>query len=247
MRCRAVDDGSLGVDRIASLADGLIYLRVIVTDRSGKQVVDGLRQRHFRVSERGQVRPIEYFSAQPGPVTLTVILDFSGSMIWPDKLEPEPAIRISAAECNDVAELSILTFAGSLHLAKSFENPEIQLPAEGLAVRLQDMDGKLWTSVTDALLVAAENLCNSAKHGKWLVILFSDGQDNASRYSCEELAERFKRCGARLNILTPDHPLSEPEPVLKEIGRETGGSILFAKGIDAATLSGGIRWFLEEQ
>ncbi|MEJ2080040.1 MAG: hypothetical protein P8Z74_18875 [Acidobacteriota bacterium] len=225
----------------------MLYLRVIVTDKWGRNLITGLQRDDFELFERQQQRPIEYFSDQPDSVSVALVLDLSGSV----RHAGLPAAREVVDLLNDLTkqcgETLILTFAGEIALTKRFEDVEPILPSGGLLEQLRDPAGVRSSSIQDALLVAAELLHNRAAYGRRLMILVSDGDDMGSLYSSKETQGRVAGSGARLCVIDPTREDDRDLRMLRRLTGNTGGSILLVPKLNREGLAVAVRWFLSEQ
>ena len=65
-------------DRPIVVRTVLVNVPVIVSDAGGRNVA-GLAKENFSVTQRGFIKPIEFFASQDGPVTFAIVVDSSGS------------------------------------------------------------------------------------------------------------------------------------------------------------------------
>ena len=73
-------------------ATDVVVVPVTVTDRSGR-IVTGLTADQFEISDAGARRPITQFSVERVPISLGILLDFSGSMARDPQARAEHSAR----------------------------------------------------------------------------------------------------------------------------------------------------------
>ena len=200
----------------------LVVLPVVVTDKQGRYISDLDRER-FIVFDNGRRVPIEIFTNEDAPVTIGLVIDASGSM------------RLKMAEVVTAA----LAFARSSHpqdevFAIRF-NDDVQnvirdrpfLLAQDLGplnVALRSMRPEGRTALYDALTAGIDQLALGSRGRKVLVVI-SDGGDNASEASLDHVLARARESNAAIYTigLFDDGDLDKNPGVLKSLARATGG------------------------
>ena len=161
-----------------------VNLGVTVTDRKGKLISD-LTADDFEVLEDGRPQTVRFFasSASPAPeLHLGLLLDISGSMEGRMRDAREAATHVLSSL--DVArdEAAIFTFDTRLDEVQPFAKGVQTLPDS-----LSALTPFGATSLHDAIARTAERL--AAREGlRRAVIVFTDGNDNASRLTPEEVS-----------------------------------------------------------
>jgi len=170
----------------------LVVLHVNVFDE-GSDAVPDLPQAAFRVFEDGQPQEITFFSSADVPVAVGLVLDASGSMISRHPIVHaggEAFVRTSHPE----DELFVVTFNESVRFSLSPTLPFTSNPAVLRAVLAQYHAGGR-TALHDAVVAALDHLERST-HQKRVLVVLSDGKDNASRRTRDEMLDRVKRSNA---------------------------------------------------
>jgi Ca-activated chloride channel homolog len=201
----------------------LVLVNVTVTD-DWNRIVTGLDKENFAVMEGNDVQKLRHFSSEDAPISLGVIFDMSGSMS--DKIEKARAAVIEFFKtANPLDEFFMVTF-----------NDRPQLRAD-FTKSVEDVQGKLVYTVpqgTTALLDAIYlgiNKMKDAHNAKKALLVISDGGDNHSRYTENEIKSMVKEADVQIyaiGIFTPNP--SQPEEVagpalLGEVTNVTGGRL----------------------
>lgn len=160
----------------------LVTCDVSVQDRSGRYV-SGLERSSFALFEDNVRQEIAFFSTGDEPITIGIVLDVSGSMKrwFPGAIE---ALNRFAETCAPDDEFFVITFSDRPALFCDFTRDA------GTAfntLTLATPDGS--TTLVDAAMLGLEK-AQFGTHRRRALLVISDGQDNKSRYSFEELAER---------------------------------------------------------
>lgn len=183
-----------------------ISLAVTVQDSGGKYV-DNLSPKDFTILENGARRTMTYFKHDFGaPLSLTVLLDVSGSMAIQDKLaETKPVLRHLLADLlNPQDEASLLIFAdGDVEVAAQFSRDKSHLLAELDRVKAY---GK--TALNDAVAVSPE-FASRGTNEKRALLLITDGIENDSRLTPDQALSIARRVDVPMYIIGYKIPLSE--------------------------------------
>ena len=175
--------------------------------RSGQPVIEGLTAADFTLMEDGVAQSIAVFERETVPLSLCIALDVSGSMInGPAELAVSAIGEVTAA-LRPTDEIAIMTFA---------ERPKVVVPwsTPAAAARLSpsaEIAGG--TSLHDATRAALE-LLDSASNPRPVILLITDGLDNASRARLPDVVKNRRQSEAQVFAfgVTPD-----PEP--KQVDR----------------------------
>jgi Ca-activated chloride channel homolog len=163
-----------------------VTLAVTVQDGRGRYV-NNLTQADFSVTENAVPRTITRFSHDfNAPLSLTVLLDVSGSMALQDKMaECRPTLsRFVADQLKPSDEAALLIFAdGEVEVAAGYSEDKARF-LEVLAGT--EAYGK--TALNDAVAVSPE-YARKGRHEKKALLLVTDGVENDSQYSPAQAAE----------------------------------------------------------
>jgi Ca-activated chloride channel homolog len=193
---------------------------VTVLDQRGHNVT-GLGPENFRVYDGNAARPIVSFGMQDAPVAVGIVFDCSRSMR--DKFR---TARKATAELfrqlNPEDEALLITVAGRAELKQGLtpQFEEIQN-----ALLFTQPDGT--TSLVDGIVLGLSELKKSQKPRKALIVI-SDGGENNSRYSINELVARAAEADVQLfPLCIYGNPQSDEEAagpdLLNRLSRATGG------------------------
>jgi len=200
-----------------------ISIAVSVQNRKGRHITD-LTEEDFFVYENNKKRDITYFSHNfEAPLSLTVLLDVSGSMALQDKLsESKDALDYLMKHLiTDRDEVSLLIFAdGDVEVASSFSKDKTDF----LSV-LERAEAYGQTALNDAVSVSPD-FANKGNNEKRALLLITDGIENDSEYSPEQAIEVARRVDIPIYTIGYKIPLNEQ--FLKKYKRSQG---LTASGI----------------
>jgi VWFA-related protein len=203
----------------------LVALQATVRDKKGGFASD-LREQDFQVYEDGVRQTIRLFRHEDVPVTVGLVVDHSGSM---KKKLPDvvAAARTFVRSSNPEDQMFVVNFNDRVSLGL----PE-GIPFSDRADELDAAIGKIpaegETALYDAVAAALDRL-KSGKREKKVLIVISDGGDNASLLN---LATVLKTAGESnavvytIGIFEPDDPDKNPD-VLRKLARATGGEAYF--------------------
>jgi Ca-activated chloride channel homolog len=207
----------------------LVVLQATVRDRGGHLVSD-LRERDFEVYEDRVQQSIRLFRHEDIPVTVGLVIDHSGSM-GPKLPHVIEAARTFARSSNPEDRMFVVNFNEKVTLglpdAKSFTNSADELEQAIWATRASGQ-----TALYDAVV---EGLARSTAGGpqKKVLIVISDGGDNASAHSLPEVLKSASQSSAAIyTVGIFDEEDSDRNPdVLRRLARATGGEAFFPNRI----------------
>lgn len=183
-----------------------VTIAVTVQDRGGRYV-DDLAKGDFKVFENGRERTVTYFrNAFDAPVSLTILLDVSGSMAIQDKLADSRAALIDLVErlLGPADETALLVFAdGQVEVAAPLSNDRaVFMDALGSA----EAYGQ--TALNDAVAVSPEFASRSGGE-KRALLLITDGIENGSEASPDQALEIARRVDVPIYVIGYKIPRSE--------------------------------------
>lgn len=183
-----------------------IAISVTVREKKGRYVND-LEAKDFRVYENDTAQTITYFKHDfDAPVSLTVLLDVSGSMEVQDKLrESKEALRyLLTILLGPGDEASLLIFAdGEVEVAAPFSTDKGRFLSE-----LERTEAYGQTALNDAVAVSPE-FANRGRNDKRAILLITDGIDNDSRLTPDDAVEIARRVDVPIYAIGYKIPLSE--------------------------------------
>ncbi len=166
-------------DAVFSSDTRLVPLNVTVTEKSG-HLVTNLPQSAFTVLENGAPQTIKIFKSEDVPVSIGLIIDNSGSMR--DKRQAvESAALTLVKSSNPQDEAFVVNFNDEAYL----DTPDLTSDISVLEQALTKINAKGGTAMRDALRMSMDELRKKAKRDKKVLLVVTDGNDNASTETLE--------------------------------------------------------------
>src|SRR5215471_4785276 len=203
----------------------LVLVPVTVVDSMSRPVID-LPQQNFSLLESGVPQQIRYFSHEDGPISVALVLDFSGSMR--DKIEfVHQAVDEFFQNANPDDDYYVITVSDKPTLIA-----DASQSTNTILARLATVEPKGMTSLYDSIYLGVNKL-RSSRYKRRAMVIVSDGGDNHSRYTLKEM----KSVLAESDILTYSIGIFDdiPIPLFKSIEERLGRKWLD----DVTRISGG--------
>lgn len=180
---------------------GYRQFAVSVTNASGL-AVSRLKQTDFVVSEESRKFPIDYFR-EHAPVAIALLVDTSGSM------EPKLAmvkLRLGnlVENLNRCDEVMLFGFSTKPDLVQSFTTDH-----QMVATQMEGLHAYGQTALYDVTNAALQSL-EDADYPNRTIILITDGMDNTSTATREEVAAQARKHGVPIYSIGIGDP-TEPE------------------------------------
>jgi len=183
-----------------------ISISVTVQDKNGRYIND-LTQEDFTVTENDVKQTITYFKHDfEASISLTVLLDVSGSMGIQDKLkESKDALRYLVVDLlRPQDEVALLIFAdGQVEVAAGLSKDKSVFLAE-----LDKLEAFGQTALNDAVAVSPQ-YANRTKDEKRAILLITDGIENDSQATVDQAVEIARRVDVPIYAVGYKLPLSE--------------------------------------
>jgi Ca-activated chloride channel homolog len=213
----------------------VVPLFVTVTDQE-KRLVSDLVQEDFEVYDNGRLQTITNFDNEPTPITAIVMIDTSGSM------------TVALDFVKDGAEQFLLRLLPQDKAKVGAFNDKIQfIPQPGfpfsdnrdqLVRALKELDFGYPTRLFDAIDQSIEQL--NPVEGRKVILVFTDGDDNASRIGSGEVVDRARQDDVMVYSIGLENEYfdgakqtrSSPDRRLKRLSEETGGGFFLLKRKD---------------
>lgn len=161
----------------------LVVLHASVVDKKGK-LLTNLDQKAFKVFENGQPQQVKIFRREDVPVSLGLIIDDSASMSN-KRARVEAAAVSLVRDSNPQDEVFIVNFNDDAYLDVPFTNDMHKLE-QGLA----RIDSRGGTAMRDAISMSLDYIKKEARKDKKVLVVVTDGVDNASSISLEKVVAR---------------------------------------------------------
>lgn len=199
----------------------LVLVPVTVTD-SRSRVVTGMEKENFILLDNGEKQAIEHFSREDAPISLGVIFDMSGSMANKMQKAREAVVEFFKT-ANPEDEYFLIGFNDKPTLLCDFTDSVEQVQGQ-----LVYTIAKGRTALLDAIYLGIAKM-RQAKYRKKALLIISDGGDNRSRYTENEIKSMVKEADVQIYAigLFDQNPRSDEErsgpQLLTEVTDLTGG------------------------
>jgi Ca-activated chloride channel homolog len=215
----------------SSRSEAVVVHVTVQDDRS--RLVAGLPQDAFTVFENGQPQTVTFFQNEDNPVTVGLVLDCSTSM--QRKRDAVIAAGLAFARSSHPAdELFTVNFNEQVWSGLPASVP-FTTDVEQLRAALQRSSARGRTAMFDAVQFALKHLQKGQRQKK-VLILVSDGGDNASRATLQDVLGAALRADAVIYAISIyDQYDSGAKPdVLRKLTRATGGKAYFPRDAEDA-------------
>lgn len=204
-----------------------VVLHATVVDEKHR-IVTNLAKNDFQVFEDGQPQQISSFRHQDVPVALGIVIDNSGSMRDKRPAVNQAAINLVKAS-NPQDEVFIVNFNDEYYLDQDFTD---EVPK--LKDALDRIESRGGTALYDAVVASADHLKKNARLEKKVLLVVTDGEDNASRESLEAAIRRLQAENGptvyTIGILGEERQ-RRARRALQEMAEQTGGIAFLPKDL----------------
>jgi Ca-activated chloride channel family protein len=200
----------------------------------GNQMVQDLKKEDFQVQEDGVKQTIISFQHTDLPVSIGLVVDNSGSMA-----KKRPSVNKSALDLiqasNPEDEAFVVNFSD-----EAFIDQDLTSDVNKLRDGLGHIESRGGTALYDAVVASADKLAQDARRPKQVLIIITDGEDNASTLNLEQAIHRVQELSGpvvySIGLLFGDE-MSRAEArhakrALEMLSAETGGMAFFPKSIE---------------
>lgn len=225
-----IQKGKGGIYTLRENVDEVILHCTVVDEK--KHVVDDLKQGDFRVWEDGAPQAINAFEHQDVPVSMGILIDNSGSMHDKRSAVNDAALEL-IRDSNSHDEMFIVNFSDKAYLDTAFTS-NVALLQKGL----DRFDSANTTALYDAVVASADELSNQGSRRKQVLLVVTDGADNASRLTLQQAARRVERMGGpvvySIGLLYDDSKAEaqQARDALETLSADTGGIAYFPTSLD---------------
>src|SRR5690348_6517175 len=158
---------------------GEVLVQANVLDNHGRSI-NNLPASDFTIYENGVKQAIDSFSHEDAPVSVGILVDNSGSM-RPKRLRVDQAALDFVRASNPQDEVFIVKFNDEYQMVTPFTNSIPKMEAA-----LGEINPEAGTALYDAMLRSIAYLNQNAHHPKKVILLISDGEDDASTHTLEQ-------------------------------------------------------------
>lgn len=211
-------------ERPIRVAVDLVQVAVSVIDPYNR-FVTGLDKEHFQIYEDDEPQTISHFSSEDVPISVGIIFDTSGSMA--DKIDKSRmAMNQFFRTANPADEFFVISFNDRPTEVSGFTNDVDKLQA-----KMTFTEAKGRTALIDAIYLGMNEM-RKAKYSRKVLLIISDGGDNHSRYSEQDIRRIIKEADVQVYAVGIYEPYSSrgrtPEELagpslLTELAEMTGG------------------------
>ncbi len=191
--------------------------------------ITGLQKKDFTVFEDGKPQQITYFRNEDIPVALGIVIDNSGSM-----REKRPQVNAAALNLvrssNPQDQVFIVNFNEEYFLDQDYTGSVPKLKDA-----LERIESRGGTALYDAVVASSDHLKKSGALEKKVLLVVTDGEDNASRESLEQALRRLEEQNGptiyTIGLLAEEHN-KRAQRALRAMAEDTGGVAFFPKNLD---------------
>ena len=183
----------------------------------------------FTVFEDGKPQKITSFRNEDIPVALGIVIDNSGSM-----REKRPQVNAAAINLvrssNPQDKVFVVNFNEEYFLDQDYTG---SIPK--LKDALERIESRGGTALYDAVVASADHLKKSGELEKKVLLVVTDGEDNASRESLEQALRRLQEQNGptiyTIGLLSDEHG-KRARRALREMAEDTGGVAFFPNNLN---------------
>lgn len=195
----------------------LVDVYATIYDHKGRYV-DGLTRERFSLSDNGTKQPLVSFENSTSSLSCAILLDTTGSM---NAVLPmvKNAIMKFIDQLNPDDSVAVYTFNSTLQVNQEFTRDKDAAKRAVLRTRARGE-----TALYDSISQAASALVRQP--GKKALVVFTDGQDNASVLNKNAAVKRAKKLGIPLYAIAEGDALKSKElmKTLEDLSNATGGT-----------------------
>ena len=206
--------------------DEVLLHATVVDDHN--RLVTTLVRNDFTVLENSKPQKITLFRREDIPVAIGIVIDNSGSM-----REKRPAVNAAAINLvqasNPQDKVFIVNFNEEYFLDQDYTSSVPKLKDA-----LERIEARGGTALYDATVASADHLKKSGELEKKVLLVVTDGEDNASRESLEQAVRRLQVENGptvyTIGLLQEEHS-KRARRALREMAEETGGEAFFPRDL----------------
>jgi Ca-activated chloride channel family protein len=194
----------------------LVEVYATVTDGRGRYV-DNLTRGDFTILDQRSPQGITAFEPQSNEVSCVLLLDTTGSMQYALPALKNAALRL-IAELRPEDSVAVYNFSDSVTELQPFTMDKASAKRAVLHTRAFGE-----TALYDALARVGQDL--NGRAGKKVIVLFTDGKDNASTLNTDAAIQRAKANGVPIYTIAQGEAIGHKDMLdqLAGISKATGG------------------------
>jgi VWFA-related protein len=214
-----------------------VILHAVVVDDQN-DLIANLDKNAFRVFEDSRPQEITSFYQEHVPVALGILIDNSGSMRPKRPAVNEAALNLVRSS-NSQDEVFVVNFGEQYYLDQDFTNDVAKLQTA-----LERIETRGSTALYDAIVASAAHMKQGAELQKRVLLVVTDGADNASQDSLEEAVQQLQQKDGPvvyvIALLGANRNSNATARALQSLSQSTGGAAFFptdASQVDSITRS----------
>ena len=208
--------------------DEVLLHASVIDDK--QHIVTTLDRNAFTVFEDGKPQNIISFHHEDIPVSMGILIDNSGSMREKRAKVNQAALNLVRAS-NPKDEVFIVNFNDEYYLDQDFTNDLLKMKEA-----LEKIDARGGTALYDAVVASAEHLKRNARLEKKVLLIVTDGEDNASNETLEQAVKQLQEENGpsvyAIGILGDEEHPKRAKRALEIMTQRTGGIAFFPKTLD---------------
>lgn len=225
-----VQKGNNGMYVYRTNVDEVLLDCTVINDK-GETVTD-LSKGNFRVWENGVPQTVNSVEHEDAPVSMGILIDNSGSM-----RDKRAAVNAAAykflQDSNRADESFVVNFSDHAYLDQGFTSDLIALNRG-----LSHFDSRGYTAMYDAVAASADELSHHGKHRNQVLLIITDGADDASRLTLQAAIRRVQNLGGpvvyAIGLTYEDnrHDAEDARNALQTLADQTGGVAYFPRSLE---------------
>jgi Ca-activated chloride channel homolog len=201
-----------------------VVLHAVVVDGQNNLVAN-LDKNSFRIYEDSKPQEITSFYQEHVPVALGILIDNSGSMRPKRGSVNQAALNLVRSSGNQ-DEVFVVNFGEQYYLDQDFTNDVAKLQTA-----LEKIETRGSTALYDAIVASAAHMKQGAELQKRILLVVTDGADNASQESLEEAVRQLQQKDGPvvyvIALLGSARNASATTRALESLSQSTGGTAYF--------------------
>jgi VWFA-related protein len=205
-----------------------VVLHAVVVDGQN-ELISNLDKNSFHVYEDSKPQEITSFYQEHVPVALGILIDNSGSM-RPKRPSVNQAALNLVRSSNPQDEVFVVNFGEQYYLDQDFTSDVAKLQTA-----LERVETRGSTALYDAIVASAAHMKQGSILQKRILLVVTDGADNASQESLEEAIQQLQQKDGPvvyvIALLANGRNASSTTRSLESLSQSTGGTAFFPKEV----------------
>lgn len=220
--------------RIKTQVNLVVLHASVLNDRSA--FVPGLKEENFKVFEDKVEQKLSVFKQEDVPVSFGLVVDNSGSM-RAKRPQVNAAAMTFVKTSNPQDEGFVVNFNDDYYLDTEHD---FTSDLTEMKTALERIDARGSTALFDAVIGSLDHLKKGTRDKK-VILVVTDGEDNASRHSLENAVEQAQRSNALIyavglfsdDDIKHDHrAMKRARTALSQLANATGGLAFFPENVE---------------